>query len=460
MKSGKTKIFWNKRDISHLFVEKQQFHGVQFSWERRPGEKFQVLAFAKDTGSIPQYNLRIGDFNFYSLPHVSELRSFEFGVDSSRPPSKDSKASPKSSTEIGHESGSPVDDQPTSEEPQDVDFRLSMAGLATPDTRTVLDELEDELTADLFTNSLESLRQRVTALIPETEDMVSRSIINAFSEDPDSLRSFGSLSLDSMPQCSIQIETDVIWETTGWITLNVEGASRPEVEEQKRMFLQKQIDFVFKHVRNERLSEDEATTILSSVATLLGTRLNQPITKDTLIINELDKNLDVEALILSLCVYGEVKEAAISGGRGFGVCRFCNEQGLSRALAAAKNGSLLLNGKKSVVSVLEQTLVRDRPNVLNRRVVSEPTLASEKPSLPKQKSDQRNTITVDTLLTNTPHLELVHETPLVTPDESRTTLRPNVFTNIPARTSPLAFDSSAISPEAYRFSPTSMLVME
>ena len=335
-----------------------------------------------------------------------------------------------------------------------------MAGLATPDTRTVLDELEDELTADLFTNSLESLRQRVTALIPETEDMVSRSIINAFSEDPDSLRSFGSLSLDSMPQCSIQIETDVIWETTGWITLNVEGASRPEVEEQKRMFLQKQIDFVFKHVRNERLSEDEATTILSSVATLLGTRLNQPITKDTLIINELDKNLDVEALILSLCVYGEVKEAAISGGRGFGVCRFCNEQGLSRALAAAKNGSLLLNGKKSVVSVLEQTLVRDRPNVLNRRVVSEPTLASEKPSLPKQKSDQRNTITVDTLLTNTPHLELVHETPLVTPDESRTTLRPNVFTNIPARTSPLAFDSSAISPEAYRFSPTSMLVME
>jgi hypothetical protein len=136
-----------------------------------------------------------------------------------------------------------------------------------------------------------------------------------------------------------------------------------------------------------------------------------------------------------------------------GICRFCNNQGLSRALAAAEKGSLVLNEKKTIVSLLAQPLIRDRPKMA-RRTLSVPCQTLEKPSLTRRRSHQRSNITIDTMLT------VINESLLVTPDESRTILRPNVFTNIPARSSPLIFDAFVVSPEAARYSPTSMVVRE
>jgi hypothetical protein len=456
VKSGKTKVLWNKNNISHYFREKQEFDKVQFSWESRSRESFQIVAHAKPNSSHPQYDFLIGNTSFFSLPHVSQLRRIDVGGNVASE-ATGSCGETRMEGSVDHDHHLPQEE----ETPLDFSFRLSMAGFAPPKIADTHYDLQDELTAELFTNNLESLRQRVTSLVPETEDMVSRAIINAFSEDLDDSQTSSdcSSSCESVYQTTMQIEADAIWETNAWMGSNVEYAPRPDVKDQKRIFVQKQIDKVFMHVRHERLTEDAAGRILTSVATLLSMRLSTPVAKDTLVLKDLGRNVQVENLIDSLCVHGEVKEAAVSRGRCFGVCRFSDEQGLSRALEAAENGSMAINGRTPIVSLLEQPVVRERPDIYSR-AKSEPNIALKKPSLSRRRSHQRNTITIDTTMPQGPFLCLVNDTSLVTPEASRTLLRPDFFANIPAGSSPLVFDAKVVSPEAARYSPTSMIVRE
>lgn len=129
-------------------------------------------------------------------------------------------------------------------------------------------------------------------------------------------------------------------------------------------------------------------------------------------------------------------------------------------MAASEEGSLVFNGKKPIVSILaspsvREPLTQERPAPYSR-AISEPIENAnlEKPSLGRRRSHQRNTITIDTV---TPLLGLVNPAPLVSPDDSRMTLRPNVFVNIPARSPaglrPTVFDASAVSPDATVYAP-------
>lgn len=320
VKSGKTKVFWNKANISHLFHEGGQSDRVEFTWEARSGDRFRIMAHAKPLHTSPQYNFLIGNVSFFSLPHVSELQSCHFVIDEEQvPASAENIPATKPNVEVWTDKATETETQAdTDVRPMDLGFRLSMAGLK-PSEQGSYDDLEDELTSEFFTNNLEPLRHMVKSMIPGTEDMVSRAIINAFSEDRDSQTSFDSASsCDSASHKSIYVEAESILETKEWVTLNVECAPRPDVEDQKRVFMQKQIDATFMHVRHERLSEEAAVRLLSSVATILGIRLSTPIINDTLIITDLDKRVEVDHLIVALCVYGEVKEAAVLGGRRFG----------------------------------------------------------------------------------------------------------------------------------------------
>ena len=316
LNSGKTRVFWNKKDISHFFPEKHESNQVEFQWESRTGDRFHIIAHAKPPAYGQQYDFFIGDTSFFSLPHVSALRPINLGVERRRSSSHHSQSSP---SRLEHKKEQSLCEQQVVVEtaPHSLGFRLSMAGLGTPE-KSLVDDLEDELTSDMCTNTLESLRRRVTVLIPDVEDMVSRAIINAFSEDHDSISYDSSSSSGNEPQTPIDIEAEAVCETKSWMNLNVEYAPRPDVEEQKRVFMQKQVDSVFMHVRHERLAEDAATAILSGVATLLGKRLIRPIKQDALILEDLDKNVDVEGLIGILCAYGEVREASVVPGRRFG----------------------------------------------------------------------------------------------------------------------------------------------
>ena len=162
-----------------------------------------------------------------------------------------------------------------------------------------------------------------------------------------------------------------------------------------------------------------------------------------------------------------------------GICRFLTESGALRALSASEKGSLLIKGKTPHVYIITP-LIRDRPDIC-RRAFSETHISIAKPTLNRQRSHQRNTVTIDSLFESPGDfvlrkelLDLDNESSVVTPDSSSSFLRPNVFTNIPARMTPTIFESSRLetiegpgfgkgpnrSPEHQRFSPTSMAVRE
>jgi len=285
-----------------------------------------------------------------------------------------------------------------------------------------LDEIVDDLTSPSLTNTLESLRPVVTSLIPNSHDMASRAIINAFLEDdallPSSLEldSLGSSSssstISSMVQTDTQIEADTLYDTTEWINLNVQYAPHPDIEEQKRAFLQKQMDIIFKHARYERLTENGATRILLDVATLLDVPICSSTQRNTLMIRD-QNEIDVDTLTETMMVHEEFHEVGVASNRRFAFCRFTSDRGPLRALAAADNGKILINGKQQQLSLIQKPSLSS----VRRRTISAPYQISDqiatmisKPILTTRKSHQRNTISIDTLICEIPpFLRLVND---------------------------------------------------
>ena len=148
-----------------------------------------------------------------------------------------------------------------------------------------------------------------------------------------------------------------------------------------------------------------------------------------------------------------------------GICRFCNETGPIRSIAAAADKDLVVAGSQPIVSLLAPVA---RPDMA-RRAVSEPGRSLEKPSIvSRRRSHQRNTMTIDTVFENTDELVVQTRMPsgmqpvLITPEVADGFLRPKVFENIPARprSTPKIYDPvspigtqerSSIVPEYGRF---------
>jgi hypothetical protein len=447
---------------------------VDLEWESGSGDNMQIKAHANPVPGQPQYDLLVQGVSFSSLSHVSELGGFE---DDASALTNDDPF--KELSEHGSRQGSvpaeikACDSIDEDEEPEaDLDFRLSMVGLSASDELDgVPGGVEDELTSQLNCNILEDLRFRVTTSIPEAEEMVSRAIINAFSDERDSSSSSeSSASCASQLQNAPQHEVDVICETYEWMASH-EGCAPHELEDERRTYMQKHIDSMFLYVRHERLTTDDAERILLSIAIILGMRINSTVLRDTLILEDLDTNLKVENLIDSLCNYGEVKCAAIAADCGFGMCRFYTEAAVNRVMAASEAGSLSISENKPTVSILTPLSSQGRP-ALCRRAYSAPSRMLRKPKMARQRSHQRNTITIDTFIPELgielQILDMETEAFLVTPDMSNSFLRPNVFANIPARSAPAIYQTPSIenvqvanvvSPEHARYSPTSIVEM-
>lgn len=303
--SGKVRVFWNSSNISHLFPQRRYAEKVDISWQSRSGERFRIAASESSNVFGPQYDFLIDDTSIFSLNHLSELGSVVLVEDRM-------DTSVRSESENGTLSEGTIqyDDVPT----QNLGFRLSMAGF-TPSSEPQ-DSLEDDLTPTSVTNVLESIRRLVTELIPNSEDMVSRAIINALSEHQfeTSCSWESSSSLESSTPTGLQIEADAILDTADWINLNVKYAPRPDVEYQKRAFMQKQMATIFMNVRQGRQEEASAARTLNNIAALLGVTTNETIPRDTLILKELDKGTVAETIVVALCEFGEIREVAIATG--------------------------------------------------------------------------------------------------------------------------------------------------
>lgn len=321
--SGKIRVYWNKFNISHMFRERRAAREkVDIGWNSRCGASIRILATAVQQQNSRQYDFLVDGISIFSMPHISDLVpvvEIEDAVPSLHPSElrSDGSCEERSDEDVG---SSDCDGGDTYQE-MDVSMRLSMAGFTPCEPQDEM--IVDDLTSLSLNNVLDDLRTRIIDLIPNSEDMVSRAIVQALSveaaECSQSVRSWdSSCSSESVTPSVMQIEADIIRDTTEWINHNVQCAPRPDVQDQKRAFLQRLMDVVFVHARQERVSLEGATRILGDVATLLDLRLYREVPRDTVILSGLDKHLNENALISTLCAYGELKEVGMAAGHRFG----------------------------------------------------------------------------------------------------------------------------------------------
>jgi hypothetical protein len=376
------------------------------------GEKFRILAYESPIRYSPQYDFFIDGISIFSLLHVSELARTTIIVDNSASSEELSETSMDSSLSedlTGYEN--------ETRQAPDMESHLSMIGV------TPFDPLDDDLTSSYsFTNIHEYLRRVVTSIIPNSEDMVSRSIINALSEDKRGNSWDSSSSISSLDEMPTRIEANLLYEAAEWANLNLLSASQPDVQEQKRVFLQKQMDIIFIHARHERLTEDNAVRILLAIATLLDYPICPSFERerDTIIIRDVKNEISLGSLTDSTIVFGELREVGVASNRTFAFCRFASGKGPLRALAAADKGTLMIDGSRPTVSLIQKPSRIGRPNPLSRRAISTPVEVSDekarKAVFHRRKSHQRNTISIDTLLVESPpFLRLINETGPISP---------------------------------------------
>lgn len=316
--SEKVKVVWNKKDISHYFSEFGVSRMVDVNWETTSGESFRILAHESPVSpSIPQYNFFINGFSIFYLQHVSELPGTTIIVDNLA----DCEVMSETSMDSAYSSLGPTCYDYEIRKAPDMGCHLSPGGLPHNDP------LEDDLTPTYsFTNILEYLRGVVTSIMPNLEDMVSRSIINALSEDKNTRESDSRIdqdctsSISSMGKMPTEIEANLLFDTTEWANLHLRSPHEPEIQEQKRLFLQKQMDIVFVHARHERLSEGTAAQILFDIATLLDYPIDQTIERerDTIIVRSLKSEIHPDALTAAIMVFGELREVGVATNRTFG----------------------------------------------------------------------------------------------------------------------------------------------
>jgi RNA recognition motif. (a.k.a. RRM, RBD, or RNP domain) len=215
-----------------------------------------------------------------------------------------------------------------------------------------LDEINDELHSDLYSNSLTSLRNQIVTCLPQTEEMVSRAIIKAFFVDSQSIdHSCTFRSLEEM-DCN-RIEADYIFEARCWLRLNVNVAPRPDVEHLSLQFIQRCIDNIFLRIRNEELNSDEAARIVLSVAAVLGLKFAVAIARDAIMLDGLASGTSEEDLRKYLSRFGEVDALSMSSrSPTFGFCRFVFEESTCQVMSAYEDGNIVVNGRKPTICPL------------------------------------------------------------------------------------------------------------
>jgi hypothetical protein len=365
VKSGKTRVYWNRRNISRLFRHGNRSGMVEFAWTTRTGEHLQIVAHSEPLPGVIQYDLVVNGTSFSKLPNVSQL-----GLQSREPELRSPHFLQRfdSLSVLSGLSDLPSVDLPEEGSPEALGFRLSMVGLNSG----LEDAIVDELHSDLYSPVLESLRQQITECLPQTEEMVSRAIINAFFCDSDSQQSFDSSLSDATTALDpYQTEANAVWEAYEWVGLNVEYAPRPDAQELALAFMQKKIDEIFLHIRNDKLSSDAASRILLSVGAVLGLKFANSIPMDTIILDGLPCNTTAKVLNTILCSYGQLECTAVVKGQGFALCRFLDEGATIRVLEDAHQDCLVIAGATPRVIALNEDSHEGLPQQVRTRVFEE-----------------------------------------------------------------------------------------
>jgi hypothetical protein len=382
IKSGKTSLFWNGQDITHLFPVLKESRAppsmVEFTWHSNTGEKFEVVARVAPVGNKKQYDLLIDNVSFFSLPSLNRLCKEQ------RDPEPEHEDEYPTSTGgnpglIPLTPSPPLPDQSVTPRRDDVreDVQDSQSAAhrrervrkksqrhqvlepegfgepALPAFKFDLGGMEDELRSDLYSSKLDLLRDEVAASIPETECMMSKAIVNAFSEDHDSDTSHDSFSFDNAIDPS-ELEICVLAETFKWLKWSRQYISKYDVHDCKLELMQKHVEIIVAHVRHDRLSPHNASEIMLRVASVLKLDVSRELIHDTIVIVGLSSLTTSQDLAESLLPFGEIASAVIcKTHEGYGLCRFTSPLSVELACDAASRQEIdVMSRRPQIFDVL------------------------------------------------------------------------------------------------------------
>ena len=334
LKSGKTRIFWNRRDISHLFQTNGKSGLLELAWETRSQERLQVLAHSESTPGAVQYDLLIDGVSFFGLPSKEMVQASA---------SRTADKAPRSLTGSFHGESRAESLSALSEEeslrapntPENLGWRLSLAGFSAGALER---EPVDELHSDVYSTMVESLRSEITNHLPQTEGLVSRAIIHAFFPDSDSetAPSYGSFSITERDP--LQVEADFLSRADEWARLNLDFAPAPDAEDRALQYFQKHVENLFSYVRNEELAPEDASRILLNVAALLRLEFARPLLGDTVVVKGLD-TMKLDDFSSTLSSFGSLLAIGLDTKRGLGFCRFKETMALEQFQSACACGT-------------------------------------------------------------------------------------------------------------------------
>jgi hypothetical protein len=354
--SGKIRIHWNNYEITRYFRQRyfpvDSIVGrrtVEYNWKTRSDETIRVVGYIDDSScdeSI-KFDLFVDGVNFTNLSTVGQLGRKIYLNKKNRVPEDDSRSQISLGSSIATND---LDDNFSSGTEQG--FRLSMVGFNS--WASGEDRINDELHSDLYSNSLTSLRNQIITRLPQTEEMVSRAIINAFFVDAQSYEhSYTFRSLEEM-DCN-RIEADYMYDARCWLRLNVDIAPRPDIEDLSLQFLQRCIENIFLLIRNEDINSDEAAQIVMSVAQILGLQFSVNIETDTILIDDIPVGTTKKDLQKILSQFGEIDAVSISSrSPTFGFCRYVFAESTCQLMSAYNDGNIIVNGIQPTLCLIFQ----------------------------------------------------------------------------------------------------------
>mmetsp|Transcript_11565 Transcript_11565/g.19262 ORF Transcript_11565/g.19262 Transcript_11565/m.19262 type:complete len:408 (-) Transcript_11565:1600-2823(-) len=315
---------------------------LEFAWQTAKGVDFKAIAHVNPPGAMKQYDFLLNDESFFAIP-VKEKVVRNRVQDAQRELSPESNGDFTNRVERTVSAGSCSG--------------FSGNGMTDPNTVTRLQaggctykfgsEDEDELRSDLYSVTLDVLRDVVSSFVPETEEMMSRAIINAYSEDHDSDTSGDSLSVHSDRHLDpAEVEADVLGETFEWLKWSRDFISAFDMHDRKLEHMQKHVGQMVAHVRHERLEPTHASLIMHRVAAVLKLEVTREPHFDTVMFANLNSLTTTQDIMDTMHEFGEIIEAAVSKNHGgFGLCRFANPHTVESVCEAATKGGVVVNGR-------------------------------------------------------------------------------------------------------------------
>lgn len=354
VKSGKARLLWNGQDVSRLFPANSQqrrpMSTLEFAWRSGRGSTFRAIVHANPNGVKNQYEFFIDGASLSAMAsrdesfrrrikeaklEASPLFNDAIPIEDDIPTRIDRAISLDFAGSCGEMSGNGVNEH-------EQRSRLVAAGFACKY------DMKDELRSDLYSSTLDFLRDEVSSCVPVAEEMVSRAIINAFSEDHDSDTSNDSFAL----QCDgylkpAEVEADVLGETFEWLKWSRDFIHFFDLYARKLEYMQKHVDLMVSHVRHDRLKVSVASQMMHRVAAILKLEVTRQPMADTVMFGNLNSLTTTRDLLDAMRPFGEVVYAAVSKDHeGFGFCRFAVCDTVQTVCESAENREIEINGRK------------------------------------------------------------------------------------------------------------------